>query len=272
MPVIDCHVHLNNYDQINKTEKNSLSLEQRLDSLIQSMHNSNIGYCIVLSSYKVDADRPSTSDIIDVTKRFGDKLGVVAGFTIDNHNDEDLKNCRKWLKDGIIKGIKLYCGYERYYPYDERYQKVYDLCIEYHCPLMIHTGDVFSKTAKLKYSHPLNIDDVAVDNPDLKIIMCHLGNPWLIDCQEILYKNRNVFADISGLTVGNFTPANEIHYKNKIKELLDYLPEQHSLLYGTDWPISNMNSYIDLVKKLELNQEALQLLMFKNAKTLFGLS
>jgi hypothetical protein len=52
------------------------------------------------------------------------KLGVVAGFTIDNHSEEDLNNYRMWLKDGIIKGIKLYCGYEHYYPQEKRYQRI----------------------------------------------------------------------------------------------------------------------------------------------------
>ena len=269
MQAIDCHVHLNNYDQINKTEKKFLSLEERLNSLIRSMDDSSIDYSIILSSYKVDVDRPSTSDIIDVTKKYDNKLGVVAGFTIDNHTDEDLKNCREWLKDGIIKGIKLYCGYEHHYPSDERYQRVYDMCIEYGSPIMIHTGDVFLETAKIKYSHPLNIDEVAVDNPELKIIMCHLGNPWFIDCQEVLYKNRNVYADISARTMGNFTPAAEIHYITKIKELLTYVAEPHSLLYGSDWPISSMSSYLSFIQKLELNQESLELLMFKNAKNVF---
>ena len=41
MPVIDCHVHLNNYDQINKPEKKFLSLEERLNSSIDSMHDNN---------------------------------------------------------------------------------------------------------------------------------------------------------------------------------------------------------------------------------------
>ena len=273
MPLIDCHVHLNNYyyDQISKTGKKFLSLEERLDSLIDSMHDNGIDYSIILSSYKVDVHRPSTSDIIDITKKYDSKLGVVAGFTIDNHTDEDLKNCREWLKDGIIKGIKLYCGYEYYYPSDKRYQRVYDMCIEYGSPVMIHTGDVFLKTGKIKYSHPLNIDDITVDNPELKIVMCHLGNPWIMDCQEVLYKNRNVYADISGLIVGNFTPSTEIHYMSKIKELLTYVAEPHSLLYGSDWPISSMSSYLHLIQKLELNQESLELLMFKNAKSVFEL-
>jgi hypothetical protein len=53
MPTIDCHVHLNNYDRIIGIEKKSLSLEERLNSLVQSMHTHSIEYSIILSSYKM---------------------------------------------------------------------------------------------------------------------------------------------------------------------------------------------------------------------------
>ena len=66
---------------------------------------------------------------------------------------------------------------------------------------MIHTGDTFSNNSKVRFAHPLSIDEIAVENPELTIIMCHLGNPWIPDCQEILYKNQNVYADISGLVI-----------------------------------------------------------------------
>ena len=272
--IIDCHVHLNNYDGLNKTENKVLSLQERLDLLITNMNDNDVDYSILLSSYKVDENRPSTYQIIDIVYKneYTNKIGVVAGFTIDNHTKEDLKNYRQWLKDGILKGIKLYCGYEHYYPYDERYQIVYDMCIEFGLPVMIHTGDVFSQRAKIKYSHPLNVDDIAVDNPELKIVMCHIGNPWITDCQEILYKNKNVYADISGLIVGNFSSSAKIHYANKIKEILNYVEHPHHLMYGSDWPISNMDSYINFVQNLEFDKESFDLLMFNNAQSLFNIS
>jgi uncharacterized protein len=274
MSIIDCHVHLNNYDQINKNERKGLSLQERLNSLLDTMENNNIHYSILLSSYKIDLNRPSTSQIIDIINKNDNKnkIGVVGGFTIDNHTKEDLKNYKQWLKDDIIKGIKLYCGYEHHYPYDERYQIVYDICVEFDCPIMIHTGDAFSNRAKVKYSHPLNIDDVAVDNPELKIVMCHIGNPWITDCQEVLYKNSNVYADISGLIVGDFTSSGEKHYADKIKEILNYVDSPHHLLYGSDWPISNMKSYTNFVQKLGLDKESYDLLMYKNAKSIFKIS
>ncbi len=38
----------------------------------------------------------------------------------------------------------------------------------------------------------MHIDDLAVDYPDLKIVICHIGNPWIKDCMEVVNKNKNV--------------------------------------------------------------------------------
>lgn len=119
MPIIDCHVHLNRYDKIESQAKEFTSLENRLDALLQSMNNNDVDYSIVISSYKVDVNRPSTSQIIDLVHKnenLRKRIGIVTGFTIDNHTDEDLKQYRTWLKDRFIIGIKLYCGYEHHYP------------------------------------------------------------------------------------------------------------------------------------------------------------
>jgi predicted TIM-barrel fold metal-dependent hydrolase len=274
MPIIDCHVHLNRYDTRGSLSRRFTSLGNRLEALVQSMNNNHVDYSIVISSYRVDANRPSTSQIIDIVgknENIRNKIGIVTGFTIDNHTEEDLKQYRIWLKDRLIKGVKLYCGYEHYYPYDKRYQKVYDICMEYGVPVMIHTGDTYSSTAKLRYAHPLNVDDIAVDNPELRIVMCHLGNPWVADCQEVLYKNSNVYSDISGLVVGDFGLPSARRYASQINDLLNYVGKPHHLLYGSDWPISNMDSYLAFVRKLELDADSYDLLMSRNTRNIFRL-
>lgn len=134
---------------------------------------------------------------------------------------------------------------------------------------MIHTGDTFTDTGKLRFSRPLNLDDVAVDNPELKIVMCHLGNPWIEDAEEVLYKNKNVYADISGLVVGDFDHYFEKMMRDKVAELINYAGEPTYLLFGTDWPISTMDSYLNFVAKLHMKKEYRDLLMYKNAKKLF---
>ncbi len=265
--IIDCHIHLNQYELM----ENVPSLEERLRLLQIEMASNNVDYALILSSYVTNEKRPSASQLIDAIKKY-DNLGLVAGFSIDNHTDEDLKNYRAWIKDGMVKGLKIYAGYEHYYPYDKRYQKVYDTCIEFGVPVMIHTGDTYSPTAKLKYARPLNLDEVAVDNPELKIVMCHVGNPWLQDAQEVLYKNKNVYADISGFVIGDFDHYFEKMMRDRVAELISYAGEPRYLLYGTDWPISTMDSYLNFVAKLKIKKEYRDLLMFKNSKELFKLS
>ena len=268
MQRVDCHVHVNHYPNYGNDGKNTL--DEKINALVRSMATHNIDYSLILSSYRVNQNRPSTSQIIKHTNRRSNEIGVVASFTIDNRTD-GVSDYRKWFKNDLIKGIKLYCGYEHYYPYDKRYQSVYDLCVEYKQPVMIHTGDTFASNAKIRFSHPLNIDEVAVDNPELKVIMCHLGNPWTVDCQEVLYKNKNVYADISGLFVGDISPYDEEYYARKIKELLRYVGDPHRLLYGSDWPLCDMGAYLKFVEKLDLDKQSYNLLMAENACSLFSL-
>ena len=56
---------------------------------------------------------------------------------------------------------------------------------------------------------------------------------------------------------------------HKIRELLNYLDKPHRLLYGSDWPISNMESYIKFVDKLNLDKQSRDHLLFKNSHNIF---
>jgi hypothetical protein len=92
--IIDCHVHLNHYEGTPY-----FPLEKRIEMLLHTMEAGIVDHSIILSSYKVNEDRPSTEQLIEATKKHNDHLSIVAGFSIDGHNDDDFQNCRKWLKD-----------------------------------------------------------------------------------------------------------------------------------------------------------------------------
>ena len=79
------------------------------------------------------------------------------------------------------------------------------MATEYHVPVMFHSGDTYAPTGRIKYSHPIHIVDVAVDHPDMKISIFQLGNPLIKDCMEVVYKKTNVYADFSGLVLGDFS-------------------------------------------------------------------
>jgi uncharacterized protein len=263
--IIDCHVHLNNYH-----EQVEMSLSDSLAKLQASMLESGVDYSLVLTSYLVSSHRPSTAQVVTAIEKIPN-LGVVAGISYMNYRQRDLRELADFLEHGLVKGLKLYPGYEPFYPHDKRLQVVYDLAEEFSVPVMFHSGDTYSPKGKLKYSHPLEIDEVAVDHPNVKFVICHLGNPWLVDCMEVVYKNANVYADISGLVLGEFTEAFEDYMTEEIRDVILYAGDPGKFLFGTDWPICSMKSYMSFVRQLDLNEEAYRKIMFENTRDLFKL-
>ena len=265
MKFIDVHTHLNNYH-----EEKTVHLNESLDKLLTEMERNGIIHSLILTSYKVNEHRPSIKQVIDATQQY-DNLSVVAGISFSNYRERDLREIADYLKDGLLKGLKLYPGYEPFYPYDKRCQVIYDIAAEFKVPVMIHSGDTYTPKGKVRYSHPLAVDDVAVDNPDVNFVICHVGNPWIRDCMEVVYKNKNAYADISGLVLGNFSSDFEKYMKKQLKEMIMYAGEPRYLLYGTDWPISSMESYVKFLKELTIPDERKEKIAWKNAAQLFNI-
>lgn len=261
--IIDVHTHLNNYH-----EEKILPLQDSLDKLLATMNENKVDYSLILTSYKVNEHRPSIKAVVEATQHLR-HLSVIAGISYLNYRERDLREIADFLKDGSIKGLKLYPGYEPFYPHDKRLQVVYELAIEFDVPVMFHSGDTYTPKAKVRYAHPLHIDDVAVDFPDMKIVICHVGNPWIRDCMEVVYKNDNVFADFSGLVLGDFSDKFEKYMKSQLEEMILYAGEPEYLLYGTDWPISTMKSYLAFMNQLDLPDDKKELIYWKNAAKLF---
>ncbi|MBK8515324.1 MAG: amidohydrolase [Saprospiraceae bacterium] len=261
--IIDVHTHINNYH-----EDRVISLESSLNLLTENMTENNVDYALVLTSYKVNEHRPSTTQVVEAIKD-RNNLGVVSGISYLHYDHRDVRIISEYLELGYIKGLKFYPGYEPFYPNDTRLKVMYEMAVEYDVPVMFHSGDTYAPTGKVKYSHPLHIDDLAVDYPDMKIVICHIGNPWIKDCMEVVYKNDNVYADISGLVLGNFTDKFERFMKKEIEEMITYAGDPNYLLYGTDWPISNMDSYLKFMDQLGLADDKKELILWKNAAQLF---
>jgi hypothetical protein len=261
--IIDAHTHINNYH-----EDRVVSLEDCLNQLTDTMAENNVDYSLILTSYKVNEHRPGITKVVEAI-RDRNNLGVIAGISFLNYKERDLRELSDYLEDGLIKGLKLYPGYEPFYPYDNRLKVVYDLAVEYDVPMMFHSGDTYTPKGRVRFSHPIHIDDVAVDNPEMKIVICHVGNPWIRDCMEVVYKNKNVFTDFSGLVLGDFTEKFEKYMKGQLEEMILYAGEPEYLLYGTDWPISTMKSYLKFMKQLDLPEDKKELILWKNAAKLF---
>lgn len=263
--IIDCHTHINNYHS-----EEVESLPQSLDNLQRDMRRNRIDIALVLTSYKVTPGRPSTRDAVNATRAMKNVF-IVAGISYLNFKVDDLKELREYLAEGTVRGLKLYPGYEPFYPNDPKLDPVYSLAAECKLPVMIHSGDTYTPKGKVKYSHPLHIDEVAVDHPDVNFVICHIGNPWIRDCMEVVYKNANVYTDISGLVLGNFSDRFEKFMCKQLQEMLLYGVEPDKVLFGTDWPIASMESYLEFMEGLAIPEREKRKILCENSAQLFHL-
>jgi predicted TIM-barrel fold metal-dependent hydrolase len=263
--IIDCHVHLNRYEPDEPAK-----LADRYRLLRDEMAENDVDRAFVLSSYKVTPDRPGVTELLDVIDD-DPSLRVVAGISYNDYRAHDLADLRVLLREGRIIALKLYPGYEAFYVHDARLRVVYELAAEFNVPVMIHTGDTFDPKGKVKYAHPLEVDEVAVDFREVTFVICHLGNPWITDAMEVIYKNDNVVADISGFTVKHFQERFERYMLAQLGEAIAYSGDPHSILFGTDWPICDMGAYQRFVAKLDLTDEEREDIMWRNAARIFRL-
>lgn len=193
-------------------------------------------------------------------------------------DDEHFRRVELVLASGVVVALKGYLGYIHFGPEHAHYRRYYELAAKYRVPVMFHTGDTYSPQAKLKFAHPLGVDEVAVDHPDCKFLLCHVGNPWMTDAAEVVYKNVNVWADLSGLMVGDDgafaseegrdAMADAAH---AVRRAVAYSERPNRFIYGTDWPLAPMPAYREFVRTC-VPAECHDLVFEENARRLFRLA
>lgn len=244
--IIDCHTHLGRNEHVNANAK----------QLLESMDSAKIDKALVFACDFNDCpNNHLTSEISGHRDRL---LAVAAVHPFKWKKMSDIEREATRLADlyqaGDITAVKFYTGYDHYYPNDHVIEFYLAELESVNCPMIFHMGDCLNsvKHAKLKYAHPLHIDDIAVDYPGSNFIIAHMAYPWHRDAAEVCYKNKNVFADISGFVYGDFDTPDKVKFQNVLNEFLD-IADSDRLLFGTDWPISKQRPYIEALEWIQVN-------------------
>ncbi len=235
--IIDAHTHIGRNDHINAS----------VYDLLKSMDESGIDKSLVFACKFAGIDNQYLTDQI---KNYKDRLyGVLAIHIDDYYNFYYFKDL---IEKENIKAVKFYLGYDHWEPSSPHIRDYLEYLDGKNIPVIFHCGDCLSsvKKAKLKYAHPLLVDDVAVDFPNINFVIAHIGNPWIVDTAEVCYKNSNVYTDISGFVYGNFNTQSIAHFTKIINEYKDIAGSFDKLIFGSDFPISNQKSYINNIKEL----------------------
>ncbi|MGH7469542.1 MAG: amidohydrolase family protein [Longimicrobiales bacterium] len=179
-----------------------------------------------------------------------------------NTDSEPAAQLSRYIDAGV-RGLKLYPSYQFYYPNDARLYPLYELCQRAKIPVLMHIGSSVIPGTRLKYCDPIHLDDVAVDFPDLVLVMAHGGRGfWYDACAFLALHKPNIYIDVAGLVPGHL-----------LRHFPDLERMSHKVVFGTDWPAmpKSVKFNAAAIAELGLSAGALQRILHDNAARILGL-
>jgi predicted TIM-barrel fold metal-dependent hydrolase len=277
MFIIDAHIHYSIIASFREAAEQESGCDYSLEGLQGELARNNIRAAIGMGLQETspygfpDAASPNPMGL-DLSDAWPEQLYFCPGINPHDLSNTSLHHIEEALHHPRAVGIKLYPGYYHFSVNDHIYGPVYELAAYYKLPLVIHSGDTFSERGLLKYSHPLDVDELAVTHRRNIFVVAHMGDPWVREAAEIVRKNPNVYTDISGLLVGNRLYFEGMGCEpvilNEFRHALIYAARWDNILFGTDWPLAPMDSYLEFVARL-VPEKHLENVLGKNALDIF---
>ena len=189
--------------------------------------------------------------------------------SIDPHRGEaGLRDAKRLIAAGKVRGFKFHPPIQQFFPNDRVAYPLYEVIAAAKLPVIFHTGHSGIGTGlpggggvRLKYGNPLPIDDVAVDFPDMPIIMAHPSFPWQDEAISICLHKPNMYIDLSGWSPKYFSPT-LIQYANTLLK--------NKVLFGSDYPLITPDRWLADFEKIAIREEVRPLILKQNALRLFG--
>lgn len=258
-PIIDAHAHFDHPEHHN---------EQPAPEMVKAFKEANIKGAVI--HYHEGEAAATKLDRKNAPFKMATCAGLVPGTTV-RHVDEGIQK-------GQYQCIKVFLGYVGKWAMDPFYQPFYKLAVKRNVPVVFHTGDTYSTKKDpifIKYTDPLQVDEVAVLNPNVKFVIAHMGSPWIESAAEVVYKNPNVYTDLSAFVLGDCStlPPEEAYeiIVRPIHWFFIFAANPKKIMFGSDWPLLKIPPYIQAVQRA-IPKEHWKAVFHDNAAELFNLN
>lgn len=190
--------------------------------------------------------------------------------SIDPHKGRaGVREARRLVERYGVKGFKFHPSIQGFAPDDRLAYPLYEAIEELGAVALFHTGQTGIGAGvrggggiRLKYSNPMLVDDVAVDFPDLRIILAHPSFPWQDEALAVATHKEHVYIDLSGWSPKYFPPQ-LVRYANSLL--------QDKVLFGSDYPVITPDRWLDDFAKLDVKESVrAKILKLNAARLLFG--
>jgi len=262
--ITDVHVHIQPWRQLKPAVMDVMrrGKEDHFDFLLALMDNPKMLLDIMSAEGitrvgMVNYPSPHIMGFTDATNEFAaryaeaDPARLLPYGGVDPVTAPDPVGAVQHLLELGVRMLKLHPPHQAFAANDytrglDALARIYMTCEQHGLPVLVHTGTSVFPGARSKYGNPMELDDVAIDFPDLRLIMAHGGRPlYMQEAFFILRRHRHVWLDLSGIP-----PRSLLDYFPRIAEL------EQQVLWGTDWPspgVSSMRKNVEQFLALPLS-------------------
>lgn len=240
----DCHVNIWNDEhvlplygqQLGRVRQGEMAPKADADTIYAEM--SGVEKAIVFAlrygdSAGIESDDETTAAAV---ARYPDKL---VGFAyVDPRRPDCMELLRHAIEDLKLKGAKFGPIYNGVPLSDRRLVPVYEYLQKNNIPLTMHMGTTFARNAPVDMGRAIHVEPVAMQYPDLTMVLAHMGHPWFEDCIAVVRKQPNVFCEVSALF---YRPW---QYYNILIAAQEYKITD-KMFFGTDFPFTRVDESVN---------------------------
>ncbi|EFK09369.1 amidohydrolase family protein [delta proteobacterium NaphS2] len=274
MPVIDFHIHVTLPKEYapwflewlrpileGDPAKELRRVLQTPQAMLEYLDDQGIDYAVCLAETNPLVTGVSTNERVAEFCSYSPRLIPFAN--INPYIVADLASELERCVEMGHRGLKLYPSYQHFYPNNHRLYPLYAKAQDMKIPVMFHTGTSTFPGARIKYSDPLVLDDVAVDFPELTLIMAHSGRGfWYDRAFSLARMHAHIYLEITGLP-----PKKLPLYFPDLEKLAD------KVIFGSDWPaVTNIAGNIAAIRSLPFADETKEKILGLNAAQVLGLT
>jgi predicted TIM-barrel fold metal-dependent hydrolase len=268
LKAIDIHVHIHADDSGTEAEAAArkhfrFTERTRKPQEVADYYRSRKIGCVAFTVDETLTGRPflSNNEIATLASENSDIMIAFASVN-PRRGEEALREVRRLIASGA-RGFKLHPPIQEFQANDRAVYPFYELINEAKLPVIFHTGHSGIGTGmrggggvRLKYGNPMDIDDVAVDFPDMPIILAHPSFPWQDEAISICLHKPQVFIDLSGWSPKYFPPT-LIQYANTLL--------REKVLFGSDFPFITPDRWLQDFEQIAIRDDVRPLILKENA-------
>jgi predicted TIM-barrel fold metal-dependent hydrolase len=242
-----------------------------VDELAASYRDRDMAAVTFIVDVKDRPDDPARPTNEEVAVRAAANADVIIPFaSIDPaRGAAGVREAQRLIDEYGVRGFKFHPSVQGFRPDDRLAYPLYEVIEAARLPALFHTGQSGSGSGqrggggiRLAFSNPMFLDDVAVDFPDLPIVLAHPSFPWQEEALAVAVHKPQVFIDLSGWSPKYFPPI-LVQYANTLLK--------DKVMFGTDFPVLTPERWMEDLTKIPIRDEVKPGLFKQNAARLLGL-